>query len=446
MTLETKEVYETENGVTEKTDFGSNSLTEPIELIAVRDTYSPEIFAIAGCPPKPKTQYTAFMVNNAHLSADEIKEGKGSSNPYIIMKDDTHPNVEYPFIDDDRIKKDSFHSDGCDFYQFRAKVVPCEESRFGEATRYDIDWSSVEPSTYGKFTEEVLNKHNSNTKTICELSQSRDKVQETQKTSPVAEQQAEAKSAETEGKSKQQKDYLFGDFGKKSGNPTKDVELIAVVKPGCFSPGGFNARLEDDNPYRAIGCGSGNENKSDKAVKPEVAYVEIMANNGAFSSEDIKSGKGYERPNLHTCVSEDGKKYSNSFPIPIKMYQDIMENGGANAYTRKDGTQFVPFRADIVSNSKVKKDDKDQPVVSESGNYEREMIGYKPKMDTVKPTELGQLTNADITKHFENTKAIHEVKSNYRAKAKAAKLEVSASMAPSAEKSVPELENEFSVG
>lgn len=78
--------------------------------------------------------------------------------------------------------------------------------------------------------------------------------------------------------------------------------------------------------------------------------------------------------------------------------------------------------------------------------YEREMIGYKPKMDTIKPTELGQLTNADITKHFENTKAIHEVKSDYRAKAKAAKLEVSASMAPSAEKSVPELENESSVG
>lgn len=440
-------------------DFGSDSNppTEPIELIAV------EIPAFMG------NEYIV-MVNNGHLSADEISAGKGSSNPYLHTHEYTDRYGErkvsrtsdnsYEFHPSSELKKDSLRLDGYNYIPFRAKVVPEKltspnKGILNETIGYTIDFASVETSAYGKLTEKDIDNHLSNTKAIYELSQCHDKVQETQKASAIAERQVEtkstvtekepvyyveAKSVETEGKSKQQKDYLIGDFGKRFGNSIYNVELIAVMRPGRFAPGGYNAYVEDDNPYRAIG----NENGRGPKIKPEVAFIEVMANNSQLSEADIKAGKGHEFPNLYTHVKQ-GKTYEHSFPVEISQYQDIMEKGGAKAFTEKDGTRYVPFKADIVPYTKPVKDADGKPVMGEDGKPKREMIGYKPNMTTLRSTEFGALTKEDIDKQYSNTSALHKVKSEYRAKAKSAKLNYSSTMSSSIEQSVSEIETESSL-
>lgn len=207
----------------------------------------------------------------------------------------------------------------------------------------------------------------------------------------------------------------MANFKKESGNSTKGVELIAVVRPGRVAT------------------------KTDEATgetKTTAVYAEVMTNNSNLKKADIQAGKGQENPNLYSKPTEyvkDGetkKGYDNGIRFSPKQLETIEAAGGKNTLTTEDGTKYIPFKADVMGLTESVKDKEGKPVMGDDGKPKQQLVGYMPNTKTVEPTELGKLTENKLNKHFENTTAINDVKDAQRAEAKAAKLQAASEKAP----------------
>lgn len=214
----------------------------------------------------------------------------------------------------------------------------------------------------------------------------------------------------------------MADFKKDSGNSTKNVEMIAVVRPGHVAT------------------------KTNEAGEktPTAAYVEVMVNNSPLKKADIQAGKGQENPNLYSRKTEyktpEGETktgYDHGIRMSMKQLEAIETAGGKNTLVKEDGTKYIPFKADVMGLSETVKDKEGKPVMGDDGKPKQRLAGYMPNTKTVEPTELGTLTQNRLDKHFANTKAIGEVKDAQREAAKSAKLEAASSKAVSVEKSNP---------
>lgn len=208
----------------------------------------------------------------------------------------------------------------------------------------------------------------------------------------------------------------MADFRKDSGNSTKNVEMIAVVRPG-------HVAMRQD--------------KETGESKPSAAYVEVMVNNSALKKADIQAGKGQENPNLYSKKTEytadNGEKktgYEHGIRMSMNQLDAIEKVGGKNTLTKEDGTKYIPFKADVMGLSETVKDKDGKPVMGDDGKPKQQLVGYMPNTKTLEPTELGTLTQNRLDKHFANTKALGEVKDAQRAEAKAAKLQAASEKAP----------------
>ena len=206
----------------------------------------------------------------------------------------------------------------------------------------------------------------------------------------------------------------MADFSKKSGNSKTDVEMIAVVREG-------------------------RETKDGKFV-----YADVMVNNNAYKKADIEAGKGQSSPNLYSRPSEytdaNGEKkssYENGIKFAKSQIETIEAAGGKNTLVKEDGTKYIPFKADIMDLRQTVKDEKGNPVKGEDGKNKTELVGYMPNTKTVKPTELGRLTQNRLDTHFEKTSAINEVQ---KANAEAEKVSKNAKLNAEASKATPEAE------
>lgn len=204
----------------------------------------------------------------------------------------------------------------------------------------------------------------------------------------------------------------MADFSKASGNSMKDVELIAVVRP-------------NKTAY-----------KKDEAGKPTseplAHYVDVMVNNSGLKKGEIKEGKGQEQPNLYTkSISytdkngETQKGFDHGVRFTPGQLDTIKKAGEGKSLTKEDGTMYIPFKADLMPLTET--------VKGKDGDTKK-MVGYIPNTKTVEPSDT-KLTQNRLDKHFENTKAIGEVKDAERAAAKASK---DAKLSADASKSAPQ--------
>lgn len=217
----------------------------------------------------------------------------------------------------------------------------------------------------------------------------------------------------------------MADFRKDSGNSTKNVEMIAVVRPG-------HVAMKQD--------------KETGESKPSAAYVEVMVNNSALKKADVEAGKGQANPNLYSkkteYTAENGEKktgYEHGIRMTMGQLEAIEKVGGKNTLTKEDGTKYIPFKADVMGLSETVKDKDGKAVMGDNGKPKQQLVGYMPNTKTLEPTELGTLTQNRLDKHFSNTAKINEVQSAMKAEAKAAKLEASASKSASPKEQIGEM-------
>lgn len=172
----------------------------------------------------------------------------------------------------------------------------------------------------------------------------------------------------------------MADFRKETGNSTKGVELIAVIRPG---------------------------HEAQKDGKVISKYAAVMVNNTALTKKDIAEGKGQGQPNLYAKkngVDKDGKTlYNNDIRFSADQLAAIEKAGEGKSYTDEKGVKFVPFKADLMALR--------MEVTDKEGNKQKEMVGYMPNTKTLEPSELPKLTEARIKKQFDNTKEINKVAS-----------------------------------
>lgn len=221
----------------------------------------------------------------------------------------------------------------------------------------------------------------------------------------------------------------MADFSKGSGNSIKGVEMIAVVRPN-------NVAYSTD------------KDKNEK--KAAVAYIDVQVNNSALTKADIAAGKGQASPNLYSKpttyedkeTGETKKGMEHGIRMSMSQLETIKKAGEGKTLTKEDGTQYIPFKADVMGLKETVKGEDGKPVKDADGKTQTKTVGMMPNTTTVQPTELGKLTQNRLDKHFANTKAINDVQKAQKAADKAAKLEAGAAMdAPAAaDKSVEGME------
>lgn len=209
----------------------------------------------------------------------------------------------------------------------------------------------------------------------------------------------------------------MADFSKASGNSMKGVELIAVVRPGRVA-------------YKK-------DEKGERTGEVAANYVDIMVNNAGLKKADVQAGKGQEHPNLYNervTYDKDGETktgYKHEIRLAPSQLAAIENVGADKALTKEDGTKYIPFKADVIPMTETVKDENGKAVLDEKGEPKKQMVGYVPNTKTLESTELGNLTQNRLDKHFANTKAIGEVMTEKRAAEKASK---EAKMAENAQK------------
>lgn len=179
----------------------------------------------------------------------------------------------------------------------------------------------------------------------------------------------------------------MANFTKSSGNSTKDVEQIAVIRPG--------RETKDGN----------------------FAYVEVMANNSNLTKADVAAGKGQANPQLYTkkdgtYTAADGSEkpnYEHGIRLSKGQVDAIEAAGGKNALTKEDGTKYIPFKSDVMGKTEPVKDADGKAVMDKDGKPTSKLVGYMPNTKTIEPSDLGKLTEKRLDKHFSNTAAINDV-------------------------------------
>lgn len=181
----------------------------------------------------------------------------------------------------------------------------------------------------------------------------------------------------------------MANFSKSSGNSTKDVELIAVKRS--------------------------NNVAFDQNGKPVAYYVDVMVNN---MQANIEKGEGQALPNLYTkqqeYVSKDTGEvkqgYNHGIRLTAGQMDTIMAVGGNNILSKNDGTQYIPFKADLMP-LREKQFDADGKVIMDPNTPDKpltKMVGYMPNTKTVQASDYGLLTEEGLKQHFDNTKAVNE--------------------------------------
>lgn len=214
----------------------------------------------------------------------------------------------------------------------------------------------------------------------------------------------------------------MADFSKASGNSREGVEMIAVVRP-------------DRVAYKK-------DEEGKPTSEPAAHYVDVMVNNSALKKADVQAGKGEAHPNLlnQKVEYEDkgtGEKktgYNHEIRLTPGQLETIENAGGSRTLTKEDGTKYIPFKADVMPMTEKVKDEEGKVVKTEDGKDKVRVVGYMPNTKTVTESELGNLTEKRLDKHFDNTKAINEVQA---AQAQANK---NAALSATAAKSAPEAE------
>lgn len=163
------------------------------------------------------------------------------------------------------------------------------------------------------------------------------------------------------------------DFSKKSGNSRENVEMIAVIKPG-------------HEYYKPDADG----NKKLAAV-----YVDTQVNNSHLTQADIAAGNGQK--NAHLFNEAKNGKFNSSVPWSPSQIAKLKETCGADAYTAKNGTMYIPLKADVMP-------------MTRTVDGKQTTIGYMPNTKTIQPSDYGSLTKDDIAKHFDNSKALSSAK------------------------------------
>lgn len=214
----------------------------------------------------------------------------------------------------------------------------------------------------------------------------------------------------------------MADFSKGSGNSLKDNTVIVVVRDG-------------------------HEAKDDKG-NTKAIYAEAMVDNSGLKKADVQAGKGQANPNLYSkkteYTDENGEKktgFEHGIRFSPSQIDAIKQTAGEKNTLEKDGATYYRVKADLMPMTETVKDKDGKPVMGEDGKAKQRMVGVMPNTKTLEPAE-GSLTPNRLDKHYANTAKINEVQSAMKAEAKTAKLEASASKSTSAEKSVPEIENE----
>ena len=220
----------------------------------------------------------------------------------------------------------------------------------------------------------------------------------------------------------------MADFSKASGNSTKGVELIAVVRPDRV------AYKKDENG-KPIG-------------DPVAQYVDVMVNNSALKKADVQAGKGQEHPNLlnqrKTYTDKSGETktgYNHEIRFTTGQVESIKKAGEGKMLVKEDGTMYIPFKADVMPLTESVKDKDGNVVTNDKDKPKMKVAGYMPNTKTIEPTELGTLTQNRLDKHFANTKELGKVYDEKRAAEKASK---DAKLSADASKAAPETEAEQS--
>lgn len=181
----------------------------------------------------------------------------------------------------------------------------------------------------------------------------------------------------------------MANFSKSSSNSMKDVELIAVKR--------------------------NNNIAFDQNGKPVAYYVDVMVNN---AQADVEKGEGQALPNLYTkqkdYVSKDTGEvkqgYTHGIRFTAGQIDTLVTAGGSNILSKDDGTQYIPFKADLMP-LREKQFDTNGQVIMDPNKPDKpltKMVGYMPNTKTIKVSDYGPLTEESLKRHFENTKAINE--------------------------------------
>ena len=167
------------------------------------------------------------------------------------------------------------------------------------------------------------------------------------------------------------------DFSKQSGNSREGVEMIAVIKPGheYYKP---NANGEK---------------------KLTAVYVDTQVNNSHLSQADVAAGNGQRNAHLFNEVKNG--KFNPSMPWSPAQVDKLKETCGADAYTAKNGTIYIPLKADVMP-------------VQRTVDGKQTTVGYMPNTKTIERSDFGALTKDDVSKHFDNSKALSSNLSNAR--------------------------------
>lgn len=209
----------------------------------------------------------------------------------------------------------------------------------------------------------------------------------------------------------------MANFRSDSGNSTKGVEMIAVIRPDRV------AYKKDENGNRTS--------------EVSAQYVDVMVNNSALKKAEVQAGKGQEQPNLYaqkvsytTEAGEEKQSFKHEIRMSFNQVEAIKAAGKGKSLEKEDGTLYVPFKADVMGLNETVKDKDGKAVMNEKGEPQKHLVGYMPNTKTIQPTELGNLTQNRLDKHFANTKTLNEVKNAQRAAAKDAKMAETATKAP----------------
>lgn len=179
-------------------------------------------------------------------------------------------------------------------------------------------------------------------------------------------------------------------------NPDGKVEMIAVVRPN-------SAAYKKDAEGKPTG-------------EPVAHYVDVMTNNSNLKKSEIQAGEGQAHPNLmnqkteYTDKNTGEKKTGYSHSIRLSPSQlETIENAGGSKSLEKDGVKYIPFKANVMPVTEKVKDKDGNVVKTDDGKDKTRMVGAMPNTKTVEPSDLGNLTQNRLDKHFANTKAINEV-------------------------------------
>lgn len=184
----------------------------------------------------------------------------------------------------------------------------------------------------------------------------------------VAEKPVE-KSADTSAK------RYYADFSKQSGNSRENVEMIAVIKP----------KHEYYKP-------DANGEKKLAAI-----YVDTQVNNSKLSQADAAAGNG--QTNAHLFNECKNGKFNSSVPWSPSQVDKLKEICGTDTYTAKDGTMYIPLKADVMP-------------MRRTVNGKQITVGYMPNTKTIQQSGYGPLTAKDVNKHFDNSKALSSSRFN----------------------------------